>query len=222
MYADPTYLPEFSNREDLLLTVSLFDDDTGDPLELSGTARQHPGDFSANSWVVTDGALATVSNSALTIPDFPIGGELLALALLVAPNLPIVAGDPISIASGANSMTGYVTSYVAATGALVCQIGNSFQFEIRNLKEAHDFDFAYTSSWDWMGSFNDYGMILSASLGTGITIIGPGVLQIRFPEWSFRKLCHRTYGAGLTMTDSVDTRQIFIARLPLQFGGVSL
>ena len=229
MYAYPATLPEFSNREDLLLAVALFDDDTGDALELSGTTRQNPGDYTASAWVVTDGAVATVSLSTLTIPDFPIGSELQALALVVSPGLPWLAGDPISIANqlsgltgGPNSMTGYVTSYDPATGNLVVQIGCSFQFEIRNLKRSNDFDYAYSGSWDWSGSYNDYGMILSASLGNGLLITGVGQLQIRLPELSFRKLHHRTYGASLTLTDSVDTRQVFSGRLPVQYGGVSL
>ena len=37
MYASPILLPQFSNREDLLLPVSIFDDDTGQPINLSGT-----------------------------------------------------------------------------------------------------------------------------------------------------------------------------------------
>jgi hypothetical protein len=266
MYAYPTYLPEFSNREDLLLSVALFDDDTGDPLDLVGITKQNPGDYVNNMWAVIVGPYVSISHTPITIPDFPVGDELQALALTVDPGLPWLAGDPVQIANlaggieatgpfgpppypyvdataatyyvtedspslppvpptlnpGPNTLTGYITSYDPNTGNMIVQIGPSFQFEIRDLRTRHDFDYAYTSSWDWTGSFNDYGMILSASLGNGVLITGPGALQIRFPEATFRKLSHRTYGAGLTMTDSVDTRQIFIARLPLQFGGVSL
>jgi hypothetical protein len=265
MYAYPIYLPEFSNREDLLLTVALFDDDTGDAIDMSGVTRAIPGAYTNNLWLVTDGPYVTISNSVLTIPDYPIGDELQAVSLVVDPNLPIMPGDPVSIASlpggtvvqgpfgpppdpyvtesganvyvtedsqifppvpsslvpGPNSMTGYVTSYAAATGALVVQIGNTFQFEIRRLKERHDFDFAYTSSWDWFGTA-DHAVVLSASLGNGLTMTGTGMLQINIPESQIRKLCHRTYGAALTMTDSQNTRQVFIARLPFQYGGVSL
>ena len=264
MYAYPIYLPEFSNREDLLLTVALYDDDTGDPLDMSGCTRTLPGSYTNNLWMVTDGPYVSISQSVLTIPDYPIGGELLAVALVIDPNLPVFPGDPISIASlpggtavvgpfgpppnpylvesgatpyvtedsptlppvpptlrpGLNTMTGYVTSYNVATGDLVVQIGSSFQCEIRHLKKSHDFDFAYSSAWDWFGAY-DYAVVLTASLGNGLLMIDTGRLQIRIPEWQFRKLNHRTYGMGLTMTDSVDTRQVFVARLPLQCGGVS-
>lgn len=223
MYAYPIYLPEFSNREDLLLTVSLFDDDTGDALDLSYRTLAMPGDYTNNAWIVTDSAIVTASNTSLTIPDFPIGNQLEAVTLTVGVNLGILPGDPITIAdpTGKNTMTGYVTSYAAATGALVCQIGITFQFEIRSLKRSNDWDDGYTSSYDAVGS-TDYGPIITASLGNGLTIIDLGVLQIRIPELTFRKLHHRSYKASLTMTDSYDTRQPFIARLPIQSGGVSL
>lgn len=265
MYTYPVYLPEFSNREDLLLTVALYDDDTGDAIDMSGCTRAIPGAYSNNLWMVRDGPYVTISNSVLTIPDYPIGNQLQAVSLQVDPNLPIMPGDPVSIANvpggtefhgpwgpppfpyvnesasnvyvtenslilppvpssliaGPNSMTGYVISYAASTGALVVQIGNTFQFEIRRLKEDHDFNFAYTSSWDWTGT-TDYGIVLSASLGNGLMMTGTGQLQILIPEWQVRKLRHRTYSAALTMTDSQNTRQVFIARLPFQYGAVSL
>ena len=84
------------------------------------------------------------------------------------------------------------------------------------------FELAYGSSWDTWGTYGDYGPIINLSLGNGLMMVDTGVLQIRSPEITFRKLRHRTYGLSLTMTDSYDTRQVMIARLPLQFGGVSL
>jgi hypothetical protein len=245
--------------------VSLFDDDTGEPLDFSGVVREKPGDYSNNLWLVTDGSIVTMSLSALTIPDYPIGGELAAVALTVDPDLAIAPGDPVTIANlpdgteiigpigpppspyqtepgvvpyiietsapttlptlpvaGNNSMTGYVTSYASATGKLVVQIGSTFQFEIRPLKQTSDFNYGYTGSWDWIGGVNDYGPLITGALGSGLSIVDVGVLQIRVPEKTFRKLNHRTYGAFLSMTDSYDTRQVFIARLPMQYGGLSL
>jgi hypothetical protein len=58
-----------SNREDLLLPVSLVDDDTGDSMNLSGTIGS--GTFS-NSTVV-DGTIATTSTPSITIPVLSIG-----------------------------------------------------------------------------------------------------------------------------------------------------
>jgi hypothetical protein len=264
MYAYPVYLPEFTNREDLLLTVALFDDDTGDALDMSGVTRVLPGSYTNNLWMVTDGPYISLSHTQLTIPDYPIGDELQSVSLVVDPGLPFMPGDPVSIANapggiaisgpfgppptpyitttgtpyvtedstvflpasaapipGQNTMTGYITSYAPATGQLVVQIGNTFQFEIRRLKKSHDFDYAYTGAWDWQGNF-DYAVVLSASLGNGLTMTGTGMLQIQIPEWQMRKLNHRTYGAALSMTDSQNTRQVFIALLPMLYGGVSL
>ena len=275
MYANPIYLPEFSNREDLLLTMSLFDDDTGDALDFSGCTRAQAGDYTTNQWLVTSGATQTSSTDVLTIPDYPIGDELQAVALTVDPGLLIAPGDPVTIANlpggtvvigpigppptplvgedgtqflvtensvtsgsagssgsgggtsaqligGPNSMTGYVVSYAAATGALVCQIGSTFQCEIRRVKGEHNFDLAYGSSWDVWGTYPGDAPIMTLSLGSGLTMVGTGILQIRSPEVNFRKLNHRTYGLSLTMTDSYDTRQCFLARLPILYGGVTL
>jgi hypothetical protein len=37
MYANPILLPQYSNREDLLLPISIFDDDLNQAINLSGT-----------------------------------------------------------------------------------------------------------------------------------------------------------------------------------------
>jgi hypothetical protein len=217
MYIDRLLLPEFSNREDLLVTVSLFDDDTGSPIELSGRTLAAPGNFIGNNWTVTDGAIVTNSVTPLTIPDFPIGNQLTAVAFTVGTNLGILPGDPMTIAdaTGLNTMSGYVTSYVPATGAIVCQVGMTFQFEIRSGGRG----------WD-CNDYQFYGIdaghpIITAALGNGLMIVDIGVVQIRVTEFTLRKLHHRTYKASMTMTDSVDTRQIFIGHLPMQRGGVS-
>jgi hypothetical protein len=55
MYAWPVLFPPLTNREDLLVTVSLFDDDTGEPLDLVRRTLANPGDFTANVWTVTCG-----------------------------------------------------------------------------------------------------------------------------------------------------------------------
>jgi hypothetical protein len=134
MYANPVLLPQFSNREDLLLTISIFDDDTGQPVDLAGVKLALPQNFTAAAWTVTDGAIITTSATQITIPYFPQGSQLSALSLIVGVGLAIAAGDPITIkdtATGLNSMTGFVISYAGNTGALVVQIGKTFQFEIR-------------------------------------------------------------------------------------------
>src|SRR6266403_2834878 len=125
MYANPILLPQFSNREDFLTTLSLFDDDTGQPIDLARRTLALPGDFVGNNWTVTVGLIVTASVTQLTIKDYPVNNEMQALALTVAPGLAILAGSPLTIAdpTGLNTVTGYVTSSAPATGALVCLIG---------------------------------------------------------------------------------------------------
>jgi hypothetical protein len=224
MYVQPVLFPQFSNREDFLSTISIFDDDTGSPINLSGItlAPGNPNGLTAAAWTVKDGNIATASATSITIPPYPVGNQLSALALTVAPGLGILPGDPVVItdtATGLNSMAGYVISYAIATGALVCQIGLTFQFEIRH-GGTHLDNSGYTMWIDVSVASGDTPL-LSATLGNGITIIDVGFLQVRIPESQFRRLCGRTYLACMTMTDSIDTRQIFIGKLPVLGGGVT-
>jgi hypothetical protein len=226
MYIYPVLLPAFSNREDFLLTLSLFDDDTGDPINLSGTSLAQAGAFAGNTWVVTVGAVVTASVTPLTIPTYPIGNQLNVLALTVGLGLAIVPGSPVTIRDNivpGNAMTGYVLSYVPATGRLTCQIGLTFQFEIRSQGRNDGFGFAddYASFFDWGGGTpGGPAPLLSASLGAGINHIDLGFLQIMIAESQMRQLRNKTYLAAMTMTDSVNTRQAFVGKLPTQYGGV--
>jgi hypothetical protein len=228
MYIYPVQFPQFSNREDFLSTVALFDDDLGTAISLSGTTLAIPGAaFTSNAWTIIDGAIVTNSATSITIPNFPIGGQLLALALTVGLNLGILAGDPITIqdtATGKNQMVGYVLSYAAATGALVVQIGMAFEFEIRRWRRPGHGG-GYSDGYSTSNNIGVYdtgeGPIISAQLGNGLTIIDIGYLQILIPVSVFGKLHERTYLAALTMTDSVNTRQIFVGELPVQYGGVT-
>ena len=221
MYQYPVLFPAFSNREDLLLTVSLFDDDTGDPLELSGRTLANPGDFTGSVWTVTDGAIVTSSTTSLTIPDFPIGGTLLAVSAEIGIGLGILAGDPITFAdpTGLNTMTGYVTSYAPTTGVVVFQVGTAFEFEIRHIGPRDYHRTGYSVFYD-IGTYPSLGPIITAQLGNGLTIIGVGVMQILIPAMIFQKLHLSTYLASMNMTDSINTRQVFVGQLPVEFGGV--
>jgi len=218
MYAYPVQLPTMSNREDLLLPVSLVDDDLNTPINLSGTVGS--GTFA--DWSVAAGAIATTSATTITIPAFPIGNQLSALTLTVGAGLAIMPGDPVTIsdaATGKNTMAGYVTGYTVATGALVVQIGVTFQFEIRKGGPKHAGS-GY-ASWCEFGAADNIGPLLSASLGNGIFITDLGTIQIAVPERLVRRLDGGTYLCGLTMTDSVNTRQLLIASLPIVRGGVT-
>lgn len=220
MYTWPVLLPAQTNREDFLKTESLFDDDTGDALDVSGRTLANPGDFTGNAWTVTSGLNNTNSVTQLTIKDYPFGSEMQAIALVVGTGLGILAGDPVTIAdaTGLNTMTGYVTSYAPATGAMVAQIGCAFDFEMR-AHHGHHGD-GYGSSFSDVGEGGE-GPIIRAQLGTGITVVGLGVLQIRIPASTIFKLRHRTYSIGMTMYDGSDTRQLLIGKQPILNGGVS-
>lgn len=218
MYAWPILLPAQTNREDFLRTVSLFDDDTGEALDLSGRTLAAPGDFTGAAWMVTSGAVVTASVSILTIKDYPIGGEMQATALTVGQNLDILAGDLVTIsdATGLNTMSGYVTSYAPNTGALVCQIGCAFEFEIRG--HHHDHEGGYGGSFDIGTGF----CVISAQLGAGITLVEVGKVEVRIPAANLAgRLHHKTYGVAMTMFDGADTRQIFLGKLPVLHGGVN-
>jgi hypothetical protein len=221
MYANPILLPQYSNREDLLLPLSIFDDDLGTPVNLSGTTGS--GTFS--SWVVTDGVIVTTSATTITIPGYPNSGQLSALSLTVGTGLGILQGDPITIAdamTGLNTMQGYVLSYSANTGALVVQIGMTFQFEIRRLPHTGHSSFSNGYSVNQQfGVYDESVPEIVASLGNGIMITDVGFIQILIPEVQMKTLRAHLKLACLTMTDSVNTRQLFIAQLPLLFGGVT-
>ncbi len=48
MYANPILLPQMTNRESWTLTVSVFDDDTGDPFNLVGIGTDWNGDWNSD------------------------------------------------------------------------------------------------------------------------------------------------------------------------------
>ena len=237
MYVTPVLFPQVSNREDFLFTMSFFDDDLNQPINLSGItlAPANANGYTGNSWTVTDGSIVTTSATSITIPGFPVGNQLTALSLTVGTNLAIAQGDPIKIvdtATGLNQMLGYVTSYSANTGALIAQIGVTFQFEIRRGGPRQTNTTGYVDFYDF-GTPDDLGPLLKASLGSGISIIDVGFIQVLIPEATFRTLGSSpggpsqpsggsgTFTVGMTMTDSVNTRQVLIGNLPVLYGGVT-
>jgi hypothetical protein len=241
MYQNPVLFPQFSNREDFLVTLSIWDDDLGQPIDLSGRTLANPGDFTGSTWTVTAGGIVTSSVppiiftpapgwtiissssvSTLTIKDYPFGNEMQAISLLVGAGLAILPGEPVTIAdpTGKNTMTGYVTSYAPATGALVAQIGSAFEFEIRSHHHSDGYGDGYGSS-SFIGTDDFSSPILSAQLGNGISVVDIGKIQLRIPAARFATLRHKTYGAAMTMFDGADTRQMFLGKLPVLFGGVT-
>jgi hypothetical protein len=221
MYAWPVLLPAQTNREDFLRTVSLFDDDTGQAIDLSGRTLAAPGDFTGHNWTVTDGAIVTASVTPLTIKDYPIGNEMQALALTVGLNLLILAGDAVTIAdaTGLNTMTGFVTSYAPVTGAMVVQIGCAFEFEIRGHHHGGSWDGYGPSSF--IGSDLPSTPLISAQLGNGITLVEVGKLQVRVSASHLSNLHHKTYSAAMAVYLGGDTRQLFVGKLPMLYGGLT-
>lgn len=231
MFLARTLLPQFSNREDFLLTCALFDDDLNQPIKLDGCTTANGQAFTSSAWTVIVGNIVTTSATQITIPVFPIGNQVTALSLTVGTGLGIVAGNAVTIkdtATGLNLMTGFVTSYTSSNGALVCQIGVTFQFEIRRQgprnNQLDDF-----SPFFYVGMVLNQPPLITAALNTtvsassqGIMHVDTGVIQIRIAEQIFRQLFHRTFRAALTMTDSIDTREIFVAELPVLTGGVTI
>ena len=224
MYINPVLFPQFSNREDFLATISLYDDDTFQLLNLHQCQTASGSPFTASAWTVVDGAITTTSATAITIPAFPIGAQLSALNLTVDAGLAILPGDAVTIsdtATGLNTMTGFVTSYTSSSGSLTCQIGWTYQFEIRKMPPNWQPGLGYISWYDF--GVAEQAPILQASLANGeITVVDMGTLQIRIPESTFRTLRSGTYAANMTGTNGQDTRQLFIGRLPTIWGGVSL
>lgn len=223
MYQNPVLFAPTTNREDFLCTVSLFDDDTGQALDLSGRTLAGPGDFAGNAWTVTCGNIITASVTALTIKDYPIGNEMQAIACVAGVGLAIAAGAPVTIAdpTGKNTMTGYVTSYAPATGALVCQIGYGFEFEIREQCPGDTYSDGYGPSY-FIGTDSLSAPIIAAQLGNFLTIVDVGVVQIRIPLVTMKQLARKTYGAAMTLFNGApDTRQLFLGKLPILYGGVN-
>jgi hypothetical protein len=223
VYINPLLFPQVSNREDLLRTVALFDDDTGEAIDPSGRVLAAAGDFTAANWVVTSGDVVTASVTQLTIPDYPIADQLQAVALTVGAGLAIAAGSPVTIAdaaAGLNTMTGYVTSYAPATGALKAQCGAAFEFEIRGQHRGEDDD-AYGPS-SYFGGGACEAPLISAQLGNGLTLVDLGKIEIRIPAVTMARLRHRTYGIGMSAYDGYDSRQLFIGKLPVFGGGTRL
>jgi hypothetical protein len=215
-------LPVFTNREDFVLPIGAIDDDTGAPFNLAGVTLAGGSSFTGSSWNVTSGGVGTTSSTTLTIPAYPIGSQLLAVTLTVGTGLAILPGQPVTIAdpTGNNTMSGYVTSYKASSGLLVCQIGFSFQFEIRR-QRPNEAGVGYVTWYDF-GVQSDIGPLLSASLGNGILITELGKILVTIPEAQFKQLNGEgTYTASCTMTDSQNTRQMLLAALPVLQGGVS-
>src|SRR5258708_1084368 len=106
MYLARTLLPQFSNREDFLLTSALFDDDTGQPIKIDGCTTANGQAFTASAWTVTDGVIVTTSANTITIPPFPIRNHVPPLP---PPSATALAGGTQRDARGVRGAVGGAT-----------------------------------------------------------------------------------------------------------------
>lgn len=107
------------------------------------------------------------------------------------------------------------------TGEPLDLSGLTFNCEVRRKQNNPSLDVTgYTPFYDY-GSIDDAGAVLTLALGSGLTVIDLGQLQLSITVAQMRTLAPATYSIALTASSTDDTRQIFLGDLPVLFGGVS-
>ena len=224
MYQPSTQFPQITNRESWSQLIGVYDDSTGDPLNLTNTSGQ--GTFA--SWSVQVAAalngptlLATTSQSSLTIGNGTFNAVVPSgLAITVGQFVTFIAQN-----SQTNWMQGPVVSYDPTTGDISFTIATvTIQLEIRREQRHGDYfrDSGYGASYT-LGSYDFDSPILTASIGNGITIVDQGIFQIYFSETQFRQLGSGMHSVAATLAsaDGIDVRQLFLGRLPVFSGRVT-
>lgn len=220
MYQNPTLFHPVTNRESWSPVIQLADDDTGQLLNLTYTSGT--GTFASWSIAVS----ATLQGPALfstnSVSSLKIGTGV--FNAVVGTGLAIIAGKFVAFSAlaGTASMQGVVNSYNGSTGALQFTVSTmAVALEIRRDRfgTGQRNDTGYVSFFDY-GNVDDWGPLVSLSIGSGITIIDVGTLQIYVSETQMRGLSGRTHivAATLTSADGIDTRQLFLGRLPVLDG----
>lgn len=121
------------------------------------------------------------------------------------------------------SFTQLIGVYDDATGDAIDLSGCSIQVEIRRDREHGGYGFdGYGPNYS-IGAHDWCAPILTASIGKGVDIVDVGIFQLYFSETQFRSLSPgmHSINATLTSADGADTRQLFLGRLPIFFGGVT-
>lgn len=220
MFQSQTLFPQVTNRESWSPVIQLADDDTGELINLTYTVGV--GAFA--SWSVAfsaklQGAALFSTNSSSSLM---VGAGV--FNAVVGTGLAIIPGQFVAFTAltGTASMIGVVNSYNTATGALQFTVSTmAVALEIRRDRfgSGQRNDTGYVNFFDY-GNVDDWGPLVSLSLGNGITIIDVGTLQIYVPESQMRGLSGRTHivAATLTGADGIDTRQLFLGRLPVLDG----
>lgn len=223
MYAPSTQFNQVTNRESFAQLVGVYDDETGDPINLTNTSGQ--GTFAI--WAVQIAAtlfgatlLATTSVSSLTIGNGTFDAT-------VPPDLAITSGQFVTFIapSTTNFMQGVVNSYDPTTGGINFTIATvAIELEIRRVEHNGSMwrDSGYGASYS-LGAYDCNQPILRASIGNGITIVDQGIFQIYFSETQFRQLGSGMHSVAATLAsaDGIDVRQLFLGRLPVFSGAVT-
>lgn len=103
-------------------------------------------------------------------------------------------------------------------------LGWTFQFEIRRGGPKNTGS-GYIPWYDF-GTPDDLGPLITATLnapaGAGTIIIDDvGYMHVWIPESVMKTLSSGTYQVAMTAFDGTYTRQLFVARLPVLYGGVT-
>lgn len=97
----------------------------------------------------------------------------------------------------------------------------TFTCEVRRERTSGNWSNTYSTNYSDVGTDDFSGPIITLSLGSGLTVIDTGKLQVSFTLEQMRTLYPDTYSIALICSNGVDTRQIFLGTLPVLFGGVS-
>lgn len=214
MYMPSTQFPAITNRESWSQLIGVYDDATGDPINLTNTNGQ--GTFPAWSLQVANTLSGVPVIMANSTGSFTIGND--TFDDVIAPDLNIQPGQYVTYIAQAdttNWMQGQVNFYDATTGEINFTIATvAIELEIRRT-EGHGT--AYTNGPYFFGA-----PILTASIGNGISIVDQGIFQIYFSETDFRSLGAGMHSVAATLAsaDGVDVRQLFLGRLPVSAGRV--
>lgn len=113
-----------------------------------------------------------------------------------------------------------VTCKDGDTGELIDLTGFTFACEVRRVPNNLLDQSGYVPYYDY-GSVDDAGASITLALGSGVTVVGLGQVQLDITVAQMRSLAPDTYSIALTAMLDDEARQVFLGTLPVQFGGVT-
>jgi len=225
VYQNSTQFPAVTNRESWQQLIGVYDDNDGSPINLSNTSGS--GIYSPWSVQVSATLYGTPLLTTTSLSNLTIGTGF--FNAIVPTNLAIGVGQYVTFIYQNDTtqwITGAVTAYNPATGAISFNVTTvSIQLEIRRVQNDRGYGYnesGYGTSWQW-GSIDCNAPILTASIGSGISIVDIGIFQIYFSEPQMRSLGSGMHAVNATLAsaDGIDVRQLFLGRLPVFWGGVT-